>query len=303
MWFVYTVGALLALIVLILALKRTPKPPSGYRKVVDNGDIGLDIPKTGKSTMHDNSPYGRTRDIYRDGGTIGFRRDLDEPWKRAAANLRKHPPVEAKSHPRPTAKSPAFSAPYGRKPAIVLSPRQLERVNIQRRLAGRQPLNRAGFSNAIAHAWDQPRRQPDTSSDWLTYLILYQCFLSDHQQHRVAVDHFLAIDPDLPYNGHGGEFAGAGASGSWEGSTAAAGLGFASGIAGIDAYSNAGPDTGQAPEPAPERSAPAYSAPEPSPGYSAPEPSYSAPDSGSSSSSYDSGSSSGGGDSGGGGGD
>lgn len=101
------------------------------------------------------------------------------------------------------------------KPKIFLTPRQLERVNIQRKLRNKAPLNQAGFANAAAHAWDQPRRQPDNSSDWLMYFVMYECFIADHQSHLVSASGSLTIDPNQPYNGQGGEFAGAGASGDW----------------------------------------------------------------------------------------
>ena len=111
--------------------------------------------------------------------------------------------------------SPCPPARASAKPKIFLTPRQLERVNIQRKLRNKPPLNQAGFANAAAHAWDQPRRQPDNSSDWLMYFVMYECFFADHQSHLVAPSGGLTIDPNLPYNGQGGEFAGAGASGDW----------------------------------------------------------------------------------------
>lgn len=115
-------------------------------------------------------------------------------------------------------KHPAFAAPYNPPTrAITFTPRQLERVNIQRRLRGAAPLNRAGFENAASHAWDQPRRQPDTSSEWLNYFIFYQIFLADHTTPRTAVDHHFTVDPDKPYNGHEGETPDAGAAGHWSG--------------------------------------------------------------------------------------
>lgn len=298
MWFVYLIGAVLIGILFHLAYKKAPKPSR---------------PVTGKSTMHDHhtdEAAGHYNDErYRDGGTVGFssksgvrvRDDLDEPWKRATENLRKYPPREA-PHPRPISKSPALSAPYGQqKPAtprtITLTPRELERVNTQRRLAGRPPLNKAGFKNAIAHAWDQPRRQPDTTNGWLTYFILYQVFLADHQQLRLGVDGYITIKPDEPYNGQGGEFAGAGASGSWEApaATAAAlavGYGAVEPATAGDGYHFA-PDAPAQPSSAPDPT-PSYSAPDPTPSYSPPA------DSGGG---YSGGGDTGGGSSGGGGGD
>jgi hypothetical protein len=155
--------------------------------------------------------------------------------------------------PRATAFSDAISAPYSghgfrgatkqavaaraaaRKKAIYLTARELEHVNIKRRLSGKLPLNRDGFANAVAHAWDQPGRQPGTSAEWLAYLIVYECLLNEHGSYRTSVDTGLTITPAAPYNGHGGEFAGAGASGDWTSpgaqALAAAGVGMGVGAA------------------------------------------------------------------------
>lgn len=141
---------------------------------------------------------------YRDGGTVGFRGPDD-------------------SIERVIGKHPALGAPYKRegypKTMVTLNPRQLERVNTQRKLRGKPPLNRAGFANAIAHAhpygWSDTPRQPTSTNDWLTYLILYECLFAGHQSPTVACGGYVTIDPNMPYNGQGGEFAGAGASGNW----------------------------------------------------------------------------------------
>jgi hypothetical protein len=141
--------------------------------------------------------------------------DLDEPFRRAAANVREHPPVEAKFHPKPREFGKRVAA---RRPVlhhVSFSPRVLASVNRQRKLTGRPMLNRDGFQNAIAHAWDQPRRQPDTTNEWLTYFILYQCFMLDHQSRSEMPHGGITINPEQPYNGHGGEFGGAGATGTW----------------------------------------------------------------------------------------
>lgn len=136
---------------------------------------------------------------------------------------------------RSVGKSLLLASPYGarqRKPSVFLTPRQLERVNMARTAAGKRPLNRSGFTSAVSHAWDQPRRQPDTREDWLTYLIMYECLFAGHTSGRTTVDTGLTITPDAPYNGHGGEFAGAGASGDWtspDASTATAAAAIASG--------------------------------------------------------------------------
>lgn len=232
---------LLQLAILIFALVMLMR----YNRRINSGGYGRD---DGQADVQD--PYAAVaRDIFRDGGTIGF-------------GKRTVPPV--------------------REPTVVLTPRMTERVNVQRKLRGKPPLNRDGFKNAAAHAWDQPRRQPDNSSDWLTYFILYECLLSDHQSHMCAGAGSLIIDPNLPYNGQGGEFAGAGASGSWDDPAVAAGAAIALGatydldrVPGIP-----GGDTSPT------------SAPDPTPSYS------SSSDSSSSSSSYDSGSSSSSSDSG-----
>ena len=84
------------------------------------------------------------------------------------------------------------------KPKIFLTPRQLERVNIQRKLRNKPPLNQVGFANAAAHAWDQPRRQPDNSSEWLMYFVMYECLIADHQSHLVSASGSLTIDPKQP---------------------------------------------------------------------------------------------------------
>jgi len=121
---------------------------------------------------------------------------------------------------RPMRKSPTLAAPYVPS-TIYLTPRQLERVNIERRRLGKPALNIAGIQNAVAHAWDQPRKQPDNGTDWITYLILYEVLFADHQSSHCHVSSGIAIDPEKPYNGQGGEFAGAGASGSWTNDPAA----------------------------------------------------------------------------------
>lgn len=111
------------------------------------------------------------------------------------------------------------TAPPYRKPIVAMTPRMLEHVNIQRKLRGVQSLNRAGFKNAIAGAWDTPRREPSTSSEWLTYLILYNCFLFEHEANMCAGAGGLIIDPNLSHNGMGGPWsrANSGVSGDWTG--------------------------------------------------------------------------------------
>lgn len=205
------------------------------------------------------------------------------------------------SPPRETGVHPGLGMGYGSAaprntaPApIILTPRQLERVNIQRKLNSRPPLNRAGFENAVAHAATRDR-QPDTSANWLTYLILYEAFFDDHKTNRVACDASIAIRPGQPFNGHGGEFAGAGASGDWTSPPSALAAAGAA-IALTPDYADTGRDndwanwpSGGDPAPAllepaapiidrsadgnPESYIAPASAPDPSPSYSAPDPS------------------------------
>jgi uncharacterized membrane protein YgcG len=174
---------------------------------------------------------------------------------------------------RKIGRSPALGAPYGKPKPIFFTPRQIERVNIARTRRGAPPFNRTGLTNAIAHPWDRAAvRQPQTSSDWLAYLIMYEIMSAGHQGRSVSGCGGLTIDPDAPYNGHGGEYAGAGASGDWSNSL------IRGEAQAIDNYQVSPAST---PTDTVISSAPAS---DPSPSYSS--------DSSSSSSSYDSGSSS-----------
>lgn len=187
--------------------------------------------------------------------------------------------------PRTVGKHAALSAQYGggqRKPLVVLTQSMIERANVERRRRGYPALNRAGIQNAIAHPFDRhDTRQPSTSSQWLTYLILYEVFLTNHQQSHCSGTGGFTIDPNQPYNGQGGEFAGAGASGNWESSpvTAEIAAGIAVGASagylasglndgpgpsfgGDSTYKNDGGSVSSAPDPSPSASAsPSYSAP------------------------------------------
>lgn len=273
-WFLICVGLSAVLILLRLIARRAEK---GFHKRLDD-DIIYGV---------DDIPYdhrlAQMRDKFRADGT---------------------PPMRDR---RPVGKHPALGMPYGHSGQaanvtahhrLTLTPRQLERVNIQRKLQGRAPLNRAGFSNAVSHAWDQPRKQPDTTSDWLTYLIMYEVFFADHQSSRVSCDTGITISPDQPYNGQGGGYGGAGASGDWT-SAPSGTAAVAAAIALAPSYTSADPLS----DPGSYKGGDVSSS-DTSSSYSSP----SSPDSSSSSSSYDSGSSSsdggggGGGDSGGGGG-
>lgn len=177
--------------------------------------------------------------------------------------------------------------PPVRKPTISLTPRMVERVNTQRKLRGMPPFNRTGIKAAVATASVEQQtygnRQPSTNNEWLTYLILYQCFLSDHQSHTVGGVGGLTIDPNVPFNGMemGGTFGGAGASGDWTSApdsvmSAVADVapqpGPGDGI--VNSYQN-NPDysfdTKSDPAPSASDPSPSYSAPDPSPSYSAPD--------------------------------
>lgn len=140
---------------------------------------------------------------YRDGGSFGFAGPAD------------HTLGSGKPPARSVGRHPALDASYGKK-RFTLTPRALERVNTQRKLAGRAPLNQRGFANAIAHPWDRwehPRYRSE--SEWLQYLILYEVLYAEHQSPTVSCDAYIVIDESAPYNGQGGEYAGAGASGDW----------------------------------------------------------------------------------------
>jgi hypothetical protein len=114
------------------------------------------------------------------------------------------------------------ASPLGQKKTpVFLTPSQIEHVNIIRKRNGKPPFNRAGLLSAIAHPWDRAEvRQPQTSTDWLSYLIVYEILSVDHFGGSVAGCGGAVIDRDLPYNGQGGEFAGAGASGDWSDTSA-----------------------------------------------------------------------------------
>lgn len=125
-----------------------------------------------------------------------------------------------KSRTESRSESPAFDRrprDFGKRasvPQLMITARQLEHVNIQRKLRGQSPLNRDGFHAAVSHAANQPA-QPTTISDWLTYLIIYQCMFDGHTQPRVGMDTSIVINPNQPDNGCDGTFGGAGASGVW----------------------------------------------------------------------------------------
>lgn len=202
------------------------------------------------------------------------------------------------------------AAGYASHTRLHLTPRNLAHINAQRRLRGSSPLNERGFRAAISAA---PLRSTQ-SSDWFTYLIMYDIFFADHTGHAPMSP--ITISPNEPGNGQGGAYGGAGASGGWPAPDAPtltpsplAGLGAGAALVGgaylatqygTDPLSDPnsykggdrpdgplvgdGPGAANAPDPTPSYSAPARD-PDPAPA---------------SSSSYDSGSSSSGGGGGGG---
>lgn len=217
------------------------------------------------------------------------------------------------------------------KRVVRLTARDLERINIRRKLADRRPLTLGGFTNGLAAA---PPNQ--SGSDLLMWLLIFESSQPGHYGHRCSVESGISVTPDAPYNGLGGSYGGAGSSGSWgagtpDGSTGAAGdsaarrdtfevpNGFmavtdAEGRATGEVVKTPAHELTSAPDPAyfepykaaePEHvidtgptsapSAPPAATPDPTPSYSAPDPtpSYSAPDTSSSysSPSFDSGSS------------
>lgn len=198
-----TVLVVTAAIIGISLVFGRPKRQSGFSDPPVGGDFGYRETNIGRNATSEPAP----RREYRHHDTdpyIAFERIKREPT----------------FGKRPVGKLSELSAPYtGKppttKPTVFLTPSMIERVNVERRRNGKPPLNRVGVLNAIAHAWDQPRRQPDTTSNWLTYLIVYEVFISDHQQLHCSGVGGIIIDPNQPYNGQGGEFAGAGASGDW----------------------------------------------------------------------------------------
>jgi len=160
---------------------------------------------------------------------------------------------------------------------FTLTPRQLEHVNIQRKLRGSPPLNRAGFKAAASLAATQAS-QPNTTTDWLTYLIIYECLFADHQSHTVSTSSGMTIDPNQPDNGCGGTFGGAGASGTWTPDVQTSAEHIAAGRMDSVAGAAAGLATGAyilGADPAKADDAPQsapYVAPDPAPSYSAPDP-------------------------------
>ncbi len=208
--------------------------------------------------------------------------------------------IKREEPPRTFGKRAALAAQYGRKQPIFLSPRMIERANIERRRRGAPALNRAGVKNAIAHPWDRPDvRQPETGVQWLTYLIMYEVLADDHHQAHCSGTGGITIDPNQPYNGQGGEFAGAGASGDWTSAPVTASIATEIAVgAGVGALQSddkyapgdrvGGYDSAPSsmnPDPGPTGGGSAYaspsyvapeatinSAPDPTPSYSAPDP-------------------------------
>lgn len=187
---VWCFAAVLLAIIVPIIFARRPKfksRPSQYDGFIDFG---------GTPTRRNvDPPQG-----YRDGGTVAY-------------------------NPKPGAQTEFFRAkprPFGGRkdaPPVFLSPRMLERMNAERRRRGVPLINRTGVQAAVATAAVEERtrgtRQPDTINDWLTYLIVYECLIADHQTRSSSSIGGVTIDPSAPFNGQGGEFGGAGASGDW----------------------------------------------------------------------------------------
>lgn len=206
--------------------------------------------------------------------TLGDEADLDSSY-RDGPTMHYDPP------PRLTGKRRELAMGYGKRfqsnvPDIVLTPRHLEHINILRRRYDKPPMNAAGFRAAIARQATATVPVPVRSSDdWVLYLIAYEVLSGDHQQHRVSVDASITVAPNEPFNGQGGQYAGAGASADWTapdtapgGSSlrigAAAALGASLGAFDSDsatAQPAADPQPDPAPQAAPE--ATSYQAPDP----------------------------------------
>jgi hypothetical protein len=177
----WILAALAICIVLNLALRRMTRP--GHQRYLERGNERLD-----------NAGYIRKREnlegIY---GPAAV--DLDEPWRRAKENMRLHPAKEATYHPHPMPSADptllVHPLPSARPPTIKLTARDLARINTQRKLHGRPPLNKRGFQASIAKAWDQPVRQPQTHGEWLTYFVLFECLIASN--HRAAEEAATAL--------------------------------------------------------------------------------------------------------------
>lgn len=174
------------------------------------------------------------------------------------------------------------------------TPRQLSLVNAKRRAAGRAPMNRKGFAAAVAAA---PASYRQSNDDWFTYFLMYEIMFADHSGR--SPDTSITVTPDAPFNGQGGIYGGAGASGDWNApGDPAGGSGAASDPEagkyqpGDTVSGYAALDPASAPDPAPSAPSDSSSSYSSSSDSSSSSSSY---DSGSSSSSSDSGSSSGGG--------
>lgn len=89
---------------------------------------------------------------------------------------------------------------------IPITPRVMEKANIQRKLMGRPPMSREGFLAAVDNC---PVFNRD-SRDWLTWFIMYEAE-PEHRQARVAVDTGYITVPV------GGASFGAGTPGAWDG--------------------------------------------------------------------------------------
>jgi hypothetical protein len=78
---------------------------------------------------------------------------------------------------------------------FTLTPRQLEHINIQRKVRGKSPLGLEGFQDAVTYAWGEPHLRPITIDDWIAYLILYECFCVQPMTVKVSGGLGLTIRP------------------------------------------------------------------------------------------------------------
>jgi hypothetical protein len=143
-----------------------------------------------------------------------------DPYLDVRAYLEEHGAHETAKRVRPIGKRKTLAAPYrglsgkpnrasfGKRataPRILLTARQMQHINIERRKAGRPMLKREGFKAAISHAWDQPVSAPRTMDDWTHYLILYFVITQSHVSNQASIigGMPIGIEPSAPYFGQG----------------------------------------------------------------------------------------------------
>lgn len=85
---------------------------------------------------------------------------------------------------------------------VLLTARQMQHINVERRKRLQPMLNRRGFRAAIYYAWGQLVRPPQTLNDWSLFLILYRSLTSDHWQPTESIDDEpISIDLEACYHG------------------------------------------------------------------------------------------------------